>query len=82
MGRKNETYVIYDEFHWRHRDHLEIAVKGWDEALAVYHFQKSIRKEGEVLGHASPATTLEIYVHSNNEEKKKALNKVFGAIKF
>ena len=35
-----------------------------------------------VLGHASPATTLEIYVHSNNEEKKKALNKVFGAIKF
>ena len=50
MGRKNETYVIYDEFHWRHRDHLEIPVRGWDEALAVYKFQKSIRKEGEVLG--------------------------------
>ena len=50
MGRENETYVIYDQFHWRHREHLEIAVKGWDEALAVYNFQKSIRKEGEVLG--------------------------------
>lgn len=50
MGRKNETYVIYDQFHWHHRDHLEIAVKGWDEALAAYNFQKSARKEGEVLG--------------------------------
>lgn len=30
-------FVIYDQFHWQHPDHLVELVPGWDEALARYN---------------------------------------------
>lgn len=37
----SDTYVVYDQFHFGRKDHIEVPVKGWDEALSVYRFYKS-----------------------------------------
>jgi integrase len=33
-----------------------------------------------ILGHSSPAVTLEIYSHTDEEEKQKQVNAVFGKL--
>lgn len=35
-----DTYVIYDQFHWLHDDHLSVSVKGHVNALIFYAWYK------------------------------------------
>lgn len=37
----SDTYCIYDQFHFGCKDHLEVPVKGRDEAITTYAFYKA-----------------------------------------
>lgn len=53
-----DNYVIYDQFHWRNKNHFVEKVKGWSQALSRYNFHKVFHPEC-VLG----LVTLEYYNH-------------------
>ncbi len=53
-----DTYVIYDQFHWLRDDHLEVEVKGHDNALNRYLWLRQCYPN-ESLGLA----TAEYYKH-------------------
>ena len=36
-----DTYCIYDQFHFGNKDHVEVPVKGHDEAVKAYAFYKA-----------------------------------------
>lgn len=55
----SDTYVIYDQFHIGWPNHIEVTVKGWDEALKWYNFYKESCPKGSSLGLA----TIEYYKH-------------------
>lgn len=44
----SDTYVIYDQFHFKLKDHLEVPVKGWDAAVEVYRFYKEFNPQGVI----------------------------------
>lgn len=54
----SNTYVIYDQFHFGNKDHLEIHVKRWEQAVDQYRFYKAFNPQ-TVLG----LCTLEYYKH-------------------
>lgn len=33
-------YVIYDQFHWGRKDHIEVLASDWNDALAKNQFYK------------------------------------------
>lgn len=37
----SDTYCIYDQFHFKTKNHLEVPVKGWEQAVATYAFYKA-----------------------------------------
>lgn len=60
----SDTYVIYDQFHFRDQDHVEIPAKGWEYALAVYRFQRTMHP-GMSLG----LTSIEKYKRLKSQYK-------------
>ena len=38
----SDTYIVYDQFHFGDADHLEVPVKGHDNAIATYCFYKTV----------------------------------------
>ena len=36
-----DTYCIYDQFHFGNKDHLEVPVKGYQQALDAYAFYRA-----------------------------------------
>ena len=57
----SDTYCIYDQFHFGCKDHLEVPVKGHDEAVKAYAFYKA-SYPGMSIGLA----TIEYYKHLKN----------------
>lgn len=51
-----DTYVVYDQFHFKDADHLEVPVKGRKFALDTYKFLKTSFPD-KILG----LTTVEYY---------------------
>lgn len=49
-------------------------------ATQLLHNKVDVATIASILGHSSPAITLEIYSHTNEEEKAKAVNGVFGKL--
>lgn len=47
-------------------------------ATQMLHNKVDVATIASILGHSSPAITLGIYSHTNEEEKAKAVNNVFG----
>ena len=47
-------------------------------ATQMLHNKVDVATIAAILGHSSPAITLEIYSHTNEDEKKKQVNAVFG----
>lgn len=47
-------------------------------ATQMLHSGVDVATIAAILGHSSPAVTLEIYSHTNEEEKSKQVNAVFG----
>ncbi len=47
-------------------------------ATQMLHNKVDVATIAAILGHSSPAITLSIYSHTNEEEKAKAVNNVFG----
>lgn len=57
----SDTYCIYDQYHFGSKEHLEVPVKGHDEAVKAYTFYKASYPK-ESLGLAS----MEYYRHLKN----------------
>ena len=49
-------------------------------ATQMLHSKVDVATIAAILGHSSPAITLEIYSHTNEDEKKKQVNAVFGKL--
>lgn len=49
-------------------------------ATQMLHNKVDVATIAAILGHSSPAITLEIYSHTNEDEKKKQVNAVFGKL--
>lgn len=60
----SDTYCIYDQFHFGCKNHLEVPVKGHDEAVKTYAFYKATYP-GQVLG----LCTIEYYKHLTKRMK-------------
>lgn len=41
----SDTYMIYDQFHSKRKDHFKEKVRGWDSALSRYNFHKTFHPE-------------------------------------
>lgn len=57
----SDTYMIYDQFHLKRKDHFSEKVRGWDSALSRYNFHKTFHPEC-CLG----LCTVEYYDHLMN----------------
>lgn len=49
-------------------------------ATQMLHSNVDVATIASILGHSSPAVTLEIYSHTNEDEKAKAVSRVFGKL--
>ena len=59
----SNTYVIYDEYgDFFNKSHLEVPVKGWDQAVEQYRFYKSF----------NPQTVLGLCTKEYYDNKKKS----------
>lgn len=47
-------------------------------ATQMLHGKIDVATIADIMGHSSPSVTLNIYSHTNDREKKKAINKIFG----
>ena len=47
-------------------------------ATQLLHNKVDVATIADILGHSSPSITLEVYSHTNESEKAKAVNNVFG----
>lgn len=54
----SDTYMIYDQFHLKQKDHFHEKIHGWDSALSRYNFHKTFHPE-MILG----LCTVEYYNH-------------------
>lgn len=53
-----DTYCVYDQFHFKAKEHLEVPVKGYQQAIDAYAFYKAAYP-GQSLG----LCTIEYYNH-------------------
>jgi hypothetical protein len=60
-----DTYCIYDQFHFGNKDHLEVPVKGHQQAIDAYAFYKT-----SYPGYSLGLCTIEYYKHLTNRMKQ------------
>lgn len=58
------TYCVYDQYHFGNKEHLEVPVKGHDQAVATYAFYKAAYPT-QSLG----LCTIEYYNHLKDSMK-------------
>lgn len=57
----SDTYCVYDQFHFGNKDHIEVPVKGKDNAVSTYAFYKAAYPN-----HSLGLCTIEYYKHLTN----------------
>ena len=61
----SNTYVVYDQFHdFNSKDHLEEAVRGWNQAVERYAFYKTMHP-----GYSLGLCTVEYFNHLKQSYK-------------